>query len=75
MYKYKSTCRFKMLIYSGPDILEVLPQQIIESAILIEHPYLRRLDDQENTTTSKKTYTKKSKKVTTTDGINRQTNN
>jgi len=75
MYKYKSTCRFKMLIYSGPDILEILPQQIIESAVLIEHPYLRRLDDQENTTTSKKEYTKKSKKVNITDGINRQTNN
>tara|TARA_R110000824_G_scaffold20489_1_gene77142 strand:- start:6631 stop:6813 length:183 start_codon:yes stop_codon:yes gene_type:complete len=60
-----------MLIYSGPDILEVLPQQVIESDSLIEHPYLRILDTKENTKTSKKTYPKKSKKVTKPDGINR----
>jgi len=41
MYTYKSTCRFKMLIYVGSDILEIRPQQVISSEVGIDHPYLK----------------------------------
>ena len=72
MYKYKSTCRFKMLIYSGSDILEIRPQQIIESKVVLEHPYLRRIEDEVK---SKKTHKPRKKKETLANGDNRQTNN
>ena len=30
-----------MLVFSGSDILEIRPQQVISSDITIEHPYLK----------------------------------
>ena len=56
MYKYKSTCRFKMLIYVGSDILEIRPQQVISSEVGIDHPYLKLI-------TAKKKNNPKIKKV------------
>ena len=44
MYKYKSTCRFKMLVYVGSDILEIRPQQIIESDVELDYPYLKPIE-------------------------------
>lgn len=44
MYKYKSTCRFKMLVYVGSDILEVRPQEIIESKEALDYPYLKLIE-------------------------------
>ena len=44
MYKYKSTCRFKMLLYVGSDILEIRPQQIIESAVKLDYSYLKLIE-------------------------------
>jgi len=44
MYTYKSTCRFKMLVYSGSNILEIRPQQVISSDITIDHPYLKLIN-------------------------------
>ena len=73
MYKYKSTCRFKMLVYSGSDILEIRPQQIIESEVLLDHPYLRLLEEKE--VKLKKTYKPRKKKETLANGDNRQTDN
>jgi hypothetical protein len=72
MYKYKSTCRFKMLVYSGSDILEIRPQQIIESEVLLDHPYLRLLEEKVK---PKKTYKPRKKKETLANGDNRQTDN
>jgi hypothetical protein len=43
MYKYKSTCRFKMLVYTDTSILEIRPQQIIESDQVLNHPYLKQI--------------------------------
>jgi len=57
MYKYKSTCRFKMLVYTDTNILEIRPQQIIESLEEINHPHLK------NITPSKKIVKKKQYKV------------
>ena len=34
-----------MLVYSGTDILEIRPQQILESKIPIKHPYLSLIKD------------------------------
>ena len=45
MYKYKSTCRFRMLIYAQSDIIEIRPQQVIESPIRLDHPYLHLIED------------------------------
>ena len=62
MYTYKSTCRFKMLVYSGPDILEIRPQQVISSSISIEHPYLKLINEKIKEPTpklAKRKYTKK----------------
>ena len=41
MYKYKSTCRFKMLVYSGSEIIEVRPQEIISSGVELKNSYLK----------------------------------
>ena len=72
MYKYKSTCRFKMLIYLGSDILEIRPQQIIESEEVLEHPYLRLIQEEIE---PKRTYKPRKKKETLADGDSRQTDN
>ena len=73
MYKYKSTCRFKMLIYANTDIIEIRPQQVIESPISLDHPYLHLVEDPVK---PKKTYKpSKKKKETLVDGNNMQTNN
>jgi len=41
MYKYKSTCRFKLLVYSGSEIIEVRPQEIISSKVELTNSYLK----------------------------------
>ena len=73
MYKYKSTCRFKMLIYANTDIIEIRPQQVIESLIILDHPYLQLLKD--NIKPKKVYKPSKKKKETLVDGNNMQTNN
>mgnify|MGYP003151852333 FL=1 len=40
MYKYKSTCRFPMLIDTGSVIMEIRPQQTIEIPTPITYPNL-----------------------------------
>ena len=72
MYKYKSTCRFKMLVYSGSDILEIRPQQIIESECLLEHPYLRLIEEEVKT---KRIYKPRKKKETLANGDDSKANN
>ena len=73
MYKYKSTCRFKMLIYSGSDILEIRPQQVIESESPLKHPYLRLIEEEVK---PKRTYKpRKKKKEIVANGDNSETDN
>ena len=60
MYKYKSICRFKMLVYTDTDILEIRPQQIIESSVEIKHPHLKLIEPKKK---KKKAVKKKQYKV------------
>ena len=62
MYTYRSTCRFKMLVYSDSDILEIRPQQVISSSISIEHPYLKLINEKKDKPVSTRKYTKKQPK-------------
>lgn len=62
MYKYKSTCRFKMLVYTDTDILEIRPQQIIESSVEIKHPNLKLIVPKKKTV-KKKQYKVKNKEI------------
>jgi len=59
-----------MLVYSGSDILEIRPQQILESPILIDHPYLILLEDKKPI--QKRKYMKKTPKEMKTNGTNRE---
>ena len=43
MYKYKSICRFKMLIFVDHSILEIRPNQIITRNTPLEHELLREI--------------------------------
>ena len=75
MYTYKSTCRFKMLVYSGSDILEIRPQQTIESDIKIEHSYLKLINRPAPKPLSKRKYTKKNTKENINHGNDRKADN
>jgi len=59
MYKYKSTCRFKMLVYTATDILEIRPQQILESVEEIKHPHLKLIEPKKKTDKKKQYKVKK----------------
>ena len=63
MYKYISTCRFKMLVYTDDSILEVRPQEIIESIVELDYPYLRLVEPKKKVTKKKKQYKTKIKEV------------
>lgn len=63
MYKYISTCRFKMLVYTDDSILEVRPQEIIESSVELDYPYLRLVEPKNKVTKNKKQYKTKNKEV------------
>ena len=45
MYKYRSTCRFSMLLQIGQEIVQIRPNQIIESDTKIENSYLKLIQD------------------------------
>ena len=40
MYKYRSSCRFRMLLCVGDDILEIRPKQIIKTKEKLNYPQL-----------------------------------
>jgi len=63
MYKYISTCRFKMLVYTDDSILEVRPQEIIESLVELDYPYLKLIEPKKKITKNKKQYKTKIKEV------------
>ena len=62
MYKYKSTCRFKMLLFIGSEIVEVRPQQTISSKEKLEFSYLKVVEEPKITVPKKK-YTKNKKEI------------
>ena len=61
MYKYKSTCRFKMLVFAGKEILEVRPQEVISSKTKLDNSYLKLIPEvnKKKSTESLKTKPKK----------------
>lgn len=44
MYRYKSHCRFNLLIALKNKILEIRPGEIVEIDFLIDHPNLVLMD-------------------------------
>jgi hypothetical protein len=46
MYKYKSHCRFNLLIALQDKILEIRPGEIIESEVEVQHDNLVLLEDE-----------------------------
>lgn len=40
MYKYRSKCRFNMLLFIEGNIVEILPSELFESKELIDSKYL-----------------------------------
>jgi len=44
-----------MLVYVGSDILEIRPQQIIESAVELDYPYLKPIETKKKVSYKKKT--------------------
>lgn len=44
MFTYKSVCRFKMLIQTDDKIIEIRPQQIIQSKSIIDCSYLKLIE-------------------------------
>ena len=44
-----------MLVYVGSDILEIRPQQMIESAVELDYPYLKPIESQKKVKYKKKT--------------------
>lgn len=46
MYKYKSHCRFNLLIALQDEILEIRPGEIIESEVELQHDNLVLLEDE-----------------------------
>jgi len=69
MYTYKSTCRFKMLLYIGSDILEVRPQQVFESSVELDYPNIKLINEKPKPTKQKRT--EKSSKGKLNNGNNR----
>tara|TARA_R100001594_G_scaffold146036_1_gene196881 strand:- start:7326 stop:7508 length:183 start_codon:yes stop_codon:yes gene_type:complete len=60
-----------MLVYLGLEILEIRPQQIIESEHLLEHPYLKLIEENN----IKKIYKPRKKKETLENGDNSKADN
>ena len=48
-YKYRSTCRFSMLLDLGGDLVQVRPNQVIESDKELNYEYLKRIEDKPKT--------------------------
>lgn len=48
-YKYRSTCRFSMLLDLGGDLVQVRPNQVIESDKELNYDYLKRIEDKPKT--------------------------
>jgi len=42
--KYKSKCRFSMLVTIGSEVKQIRPGEIIETKIVVNSPYLDRVD-------------------------------
>jgi hypothetical protein len=53
-YKYRSTCRFPILLVINNEIAEVRPNQVIDSDQQFDHMYLKPIVDKENKPTRKR---------------------
>lgn len=58
VYKYRSTCRFPMLLQVSDSVLEIRPNQVIESEVELRYETLKEILP---TPVTKKRRTKKEK--------------
>lgn len=61
MYKYKSKCRWNMLLYLDNDVIEIRPGELFESKSLVDSRYLDIISSP-----TKKKKTGRPKKVSST---------
>jgi hypothetical protein len=53
-YKYRSTCRFSMLLDVDGDLIQIRPNQIIESTSELNYEYLKRIEEKPKRTPAKR---------------------
>lgn len=54
MFKYRSVCRFPMLVLVGDKITHIRPNQVIESSEKLRYPHLKDITPKKPRTTRKK---------------------
>lgn len=54
MYKYRSSCRFRMLLCVGDEILEIRPKQIIKTKEKLDYPQLVLVEEKKKGRPKKK---------------------
>ena len=57
MYTYKSSCRFRMLLCVGGEILEIRPKQIIKTKEKLNYPQLTLIEEKKRGRPKKKVET------------------
>ena len=45
MFKYRSRCRWNMLLYIDGNLVEIRPSELFESVALIDSRYLELIDE------------------------------
>lgn len=45
MFKYRSRCRWNMLLYIDGNLIEIRPSELFESIALIDSRYLELIDE------------------------------
>jgi hypothetical protein len=45
MYKYRSKCRWNMLLHIDGEVVEIRPSELFESKILINSRYLELIEE------------------------------
>jgi len=45
MFKYRSKCRWNMLLYIDGNLVEIRPSELFESVALIDSRYLELIDE------------------------------
>ena len=66
MYTYKSSCRFRMLLCVGDDILEIRPKQIIKTKEKLNYPQLSLVEEKKPKKPKKVLIDGNSKEIPTT---------
>ena len=54
MFKYRSRCRWNMLLYIDGNLVEIRPSELFESIALIDSRYLELIDEPQSDSEPKK---------------------